>query len=48
MILQFFLQGKSNELIKVFSRAESSMKNRAVDILTKLDISNTAAYKELK
>lgn len=48
MILQFFLQGKSNELVKVFSRAENNLKTRVVDILTKLDISNTAAYKELK
>jgi hypothetical protein len=48
MILQFFFQGKSSELVKVFSKANSDLKNRAKDILTKLDITNTAAYKELK
>jgi hypothetical protein len=48
MILQFFLQGKSSELVKVFSKAESNMKTRVVDILSKLDITNAAAYKELK
>ncbi len=48
MILQFFFQGKSSELVKVFSRANSDMKIRARDILTKIDITNTAAYKELK
>lgn len=48
MILQFFFQGKSSELVKVFSRANSDIKTRARDILTKIDITNTAAYKELR
>jgi len=48
MFMQFFFQGKSNELVKVFSKAKPDVKARAKDILTKLDISNTSAYKELK
>ena len=48
MILQFFFQGKSTELIKIFSRGNTDQKIRARDILTKLDLSNAAAYKELK
>jgi Domain of unknown function (DUF4835) len=48
MIMQVFFQGKSNELVKVFSKGTSEQKTRARDILTRLDISNTAAYKELK
>ena len=48
MIMQFFMQGKSSELVKVFSKANSDMKTRIRDILGKLDITNTAAYKELK
>lgn len=48
MVLQFFFQGKSSELVKVFSRANGDVKARARDILTKIDITNTAAYKELK
>ena len=48
MILQFFFQGKSAELVKVFSKANNDLKSRAKDILTKLDITNSAAYKELK
>ncbi len=48
MIMQFFFQGKSAELVKVFSRANSDIKTRARDILTKIDITNTAAYKELR
>jgi hypothetical protein len=48
MILQFFFQGKSNELVKVFSKAPMDTKTRAHDILTKIDITNNATYKELK
>jgi hypothetical protein len=48
MIMQFFFQGKSNELVKIFSKAESDVKNQARDLLVRLDISNTSTYKELK
>ena len=48
MALQFFFQGKSNEFVKVFSKANAEQKNMARDLLTKLDITNTIAYKELK
>ncbi|MBS1621342.1 MAG: DUF4835 family protein [Bacteroidetes bacterium] len=48
MILSFFLQGKSQELIKVLSKADAGMKSRAKDILQKIDIANIASYKELK
>ena len=48
MIMQFFFQGKSSELVKVFSRANNDVKTRARDILTRIDITNMAAYKELK
>ena len=48
MIIQFFFQGKSNELLKVFSKAEGDVKNQARDLLVKLDVTNTGVYKELK
>jgi hypothetical protein len=48
MIIQFFFQGKSNELVKVFSKATAEQKSKAKDLLSKLDITNGAAYKELK
>jgi hypothetical protein len=48
MILPFFFQGKSTELVKVFSHANADQKSRAKDILSKLDITNAAVYKELK
>ena len=46
MILQFFLQGKSEELIKLFSKASPPDKARALEYLQKLDISNASKYKE--
>jgi hypothetical protein len=46
MILQFFLQGKSDELTKLFSKASPPDKARALEYLQKLDISNASKYKE--
>lgn len=48
MIMQFFFQGKSTELVKVFSKATPDTKNRARELLNRLDITNTQKYKELK
>ena len=45
MILPFFFQGKTNELIKVFSKASPQDKARASELLQKLDITNAARYK---
>ncbi|HEX2533778.1 MAG TPA: DUF4835 family protein [Chitinophagaceae bacterium] len=48
MVLQFFFSGKSNELVNVFSRAEGDSKGHARDLLSRLDITNANAYKQLK
>ena len=48
MIMQFFFQGKSNELVKIFSRANQDVKVQARDMLVKLDITNASDYKDLK
>jgi hypothetical protein len=49
MILQFFFQGKSEELVKLFSKASPSDKLKALEFLQKLDISNASKYSgELK
>ena len=42
------MQGKSTELVKVFSKASAEQKSRAKEILSKIDITNANAYKELK
>lgn len=46
MINQFFFQGRSTELINIFSKATPPEKARVVEILPKLDITNAAKYKE--
>lgn len=48
MAIQFFFQGKSTELVRIFSKADSEMKTQARNILTRLDLTNVNAYKELK
>lgn len=46
MILQFFLQGKTQELIRIFSKATPQEKAKALEYLQRLDISNANKYKE--
>jgi hypothetical protein len=46
MINQFFFQGKSQELIKIFSKANPADKSRASELLQKLDITNSGKYKD--
>lgn len=48
MIIQFFFQGKSTELVKIFSKADTETRIRARDYLMKLDLTNASAYKELR
>ena len=48
MLVQFFFQGKSKELVKVFSMAKQDLKVQARDMLVKLDIASTSEYKDLK
>ncbi len=46
MINQFFFMGKSKELINIFSKALPQDKQRARELLSKLDITNINQYKE--
>jgi hypothetical protein len=46
MIIQFFFQGKSNEISKVFKKGTPDEKSRALDLLAKLDIGNINLYKQ--
>jgi hypothetical protein len=48
MIMQFFFQGKSTELVKVFSKANKDVRERALKQLLKLDITNGRLYNDLK
>jgi hypothetical protein len=46
MIIQFFMQGKSQELIKIFKKASPPDKARAVELLQKLDVAKASDYKQ--
>lgn len=46
MILQFFFQAKSQELISIFSKATPPDKARALELLQKLDVTSATKYKE--
>jgi hypothetical protein len=46
MINQFFFQGKSTELIKIFSKASPIEKARALELLQKLDLTNAGIYRD--
>jgi hypothetical protein len=46
MINQFFFQGKSDELIKIFFKAPQQDKARASELLQKMDITNAPKYKD--
>ena len=46
MIIQFFLQAKSQELISIFSKANTSDKAKALDFLVRLDPSSATKYQD--
>jgi Domain of unknown function (DUF4835) len=46
MIVPFFFQGKSTEIVKAFKKAQPDQKGRAREILMKVDISNANLYKQ--
>jgi hypothetical protein len=44
MILQFFFQAKTQELIRVFSKATPQDKARALEFLQRLDVTSATEY----
>ncbi len=46
MVVQFFMLGKSDELINLFRKAPPQDKTRVVEILSRLDITNSNKYKQ--
>ncbi len=45
---KIFFNAKRDELIQIFSKADPGLKNRAIDILGKLDPSNATNYDRIK
>jgi hypothetical protein len=46
MVLQFFMQGKSLELIRIFKKAPPQERVEAASILSQIDVSNASKYKD--
>lgn len=46
MMMQFFMQSKSDELIQVFAKATPDEKSRVVELLQKIDVTNANKYRE--
>jgi hypothetical protein len=46
MIVPFFFQGKSNEIVKIFKKAPPTEKQRVQEMMVRLDISNANVYKQ--
>jgi Domain of unknown function (DUF4835) len=46
MIVQFFMLGKADELINLFKKASPPEKTKVVEILARLDVTNSNKYKQ--
>ena len=46
MVVQFFMLGKSAELIGIFKKAAPADRNRAAEILSRVDVTNANKYKQ--
>ncbi len=46
MVMPFFFQGKSDEIIQLFKKGTMQEKNRVIDLCTKIDITNSAKYRQ--
>jgi len=46
MVIPFFFQGRSEELIRIFNKANFQEKQRASELLQRLDITNASKYKQ--
>ena len=46
MVIPFFFQGRSEELIRIFKKANFQEKQRASELLQRLDITNASKYKQ--
>lgn len=46
MVVQFFFQGKSTELVRIFKKSPPEEKQKAQEILSKLDVTNSNTYKQ--
>ena len=46
MVVQFFMLGKADEIINMFKKAAPPEKNKVVEIVSRLDVTNSNKYKQ--
>jgi hypothetical protein len=46
MVMQFFMQSKSDELVHIFKKGTPDQKQRALAILPRVDVTNTSKYND--
>ncbi|MFM7222371.1 MAG: DUF4835 family protein [Bacteroidota bacterium] len=46
MIMPFFFQGKSDEIVRVFKKGNGQEKARVIDLCSRLDITNASKYRQ--
>ncbi|MFK5036979.1 DUF4835 family protein, partial [Klebsiella pneumoniae] len=46
LILQFFTQGKTSEIIGIFKKGTGEDKAKAIELMAVLDVVNSAKYKD--
>ena len=46
MVIPFFFQGKSGEIVKIFKKAPPEDKQKVQEMMTKMDVSNANLYKQ--
>jgi hypothetical protein len=46
MIMPFFFQGKSDEIIKIYKKSDPQEKSRILDLCSRLDIANASKYRQ--
>lgn len=46
MVMQFFMQGKSEEWVGVFKKADPAKKSTATEVLVKIDAANASKYRQ--
>jgi hypothetical protein len=46
MILPFFFQGKTDEIIKIFKKGTGQEKSMVLDFCQRLDVANSGKYKQ--
>ncbi|MBL7793707.1 MAG: DUF4835 family protein, partial [Saprospiraceae bacterium] len=48
MIVQLYSNAKANEIIEIFKRGTLAQQDRVIQIMTKVDATNSAKYRAIK